>query len=104
MTTYDLSDALESIEDEAGATCTIAGVEVPCLAGQPLARLQLQIGGFEPQHDLTIVVRDDAIEGLTVEPQTLLTYEASPYRVQEIETPPGGGFRVLRCVSAYRGA
>jgi hypothetical protein len=58
---YDMDAALAEIEAENPQTYTFNGTEYPCSTGDETKSKDLGFGGYAPQADMTIVVRNSTL-------------------------------------------
>lgn len=104
MSAYGYEDALTMVEAELGQTFTFGGTAYPCTIGDRTEGKTLDIGGFDPTADLSLVVRVAAF-GTATQPvsKDTLTVGSRTLRVDTVTHSPCGTFLILNLVDDNRG-
>lgn len=79
------------------------GADWPCVANAAAAGKNLGPGGFSPEADLILFVRDEVFgAGSRPQPAQKLIYDLRTYRIETVSVLPGRGLLRLACVDANR--
>lgn len=93
-----------TLEETFGQTITWNGTSYPCHVSSARRGSKLEEGGFAIESDLSVTIRTNLFSSSRPQQKHTFTYNSNTYRVDDVMTPAGDSFLVLKASHNAAGA